>query len=154
MMRRALSLLRRALRCQAGSMAIETAIIAPVLIALSIGGFEIGSIVARQTELQSAAAEAAAIVRAATPATSEERTAIRDVVATSTGLSTGQVSVTEIYRCADATAYVTSEADCSTGVVINKFIRLAIADTYHPLWAEFGIGSELTFDVTRTVQVG
>ena len=153
-MRRALPLLSRVLRCQAGSMAIETAIIAPALIALSIGGFEIGSIVARQTELQSAAAEAAAIVRAAVPTTSAERTAIRDVVAASTGLSTGEVSVTEVYRCADATAYVTSEADCNTGVVVNKFIRLAIADTYHPIWAEFGIGSELTFDVTRTVQVG
>lgn len=135
-------------------MAIETAIIAPVLITLSIGGFEIGSIVARQTELQSAAAEAAAIVRAATPATSQERTAIRDVVAASTGLETGQVSVTEIYRCADATAYVTSADSCSGGVVVNKFIRLAIADTYQPLWSQFGMGSELTFNVTRTVQVG
>ncbi len=153
-MRRVLHHFRQALCCQAGSMAIETAIIAPVLLALSIGGFEIGSVVARQTELQSAAAEAAAIVRAATPATSEERIAIRDVVAASTGLGTGQVSVTEVYRCADATAYVTSSATCTAGVVVNKFIRLAIADTYHPIWAEFGIGSEMTFNVTRTVQVG
>lgn len=153
-MRRAFPFLRRALRCQAGSMAIETAIIAPVLIALSIGGFEIGAIVARQTELQSAAAEAAAIVRAATPATSEERIAIRDVVAASSGLAVGQVSVTEIYRCADASAYVTTTDNCNPGVVVNKFIRLAIADTYHPLWADFGIGSEMTFNVVRTVQVG
>lgn len=153
-MRGLFSHLKPVLRCQAGSMAIETAIIAPVLVALSIGGFEIGSIVARQTELQTAAAEAAAIVRAATPATSQERLAIRDVVAASARLTTGQVSVTEIYRCADATAYVTSADSCANGVVVNKFIRLAIADTYYPLWAEFGIGSSLTFDVTRTVQVG
>lgn len=154
MMGRAILLMRQALGCQAGSMAIETAIIAPVLIALSIGGFEIGSVVARQTELQSAAAEAAAIVRAATPATSEERIAIRDVVAASAGLATDRVSVTEVYRCADATAYVTSTESCNVGVVVNKFIRLTIADTYHPIWSDFGIGSEMTFNVTRTVQVG
>ncbi|MEO5707395.1 MAG: TadE/TadG family type IV pilus assembly protein [Alteraurantiacibacter sp.] len=154
MIARHLSTLAVMLRCQAGSMAIETAIIAPVLISLSIGGFEIGSIVARQTELQTAAAEAAAIVRAATPATVEERTVIRDIVVTSADLTAEQVSVVEIYRCADSTAYVTDAASCDAGVVVNKFIRLAISDTYQPLWTEFGIGNGLTFDVTRTIQVG
>lgn len=154
MIGRSLSMLTAVLRCQAGSMAIETAIIAPVLVTLSIGGFEIGSIVARQTELQTAAAEAAAIVRAATPSTEVERMAIRDVVATSAGLTSDQASVVEIYRCADSAAYVTDASTCDAGVVVNKFIRLTISDTYHPLWAEFGIGNGLTFDVTRTIQVG
>ncbi len=154
MMSRQLALLQRVLHCQSGSMAIETAIIAPVLVALSIGGFEIGSIVARQTELQTAAAEAAAIVRAATPATSAERMTIRDIVATSTDLNAQNVSVVEIYRCAASTAYVTNAGSCGTGVVVNKFIRVTITDNYQPLWSEFGVGSTLTFDVTRTIQVG
>lgn len=153
-MRRLLPCLRKSLRCDAGSMAIETAIIAPVLIALSIGGFEIGSIVARQTELQSAAAEAAAIVRAAVPDTSEKRVAIRNVVAASTELQNWQVSVVRIYRCADATSYVTTAEECASGQVVNKFIRLTIWDYYEPIWAQFGVGSSLTFNVTRTVQIG
>lgn len=153
-MRTPLSLVRQVLRCQAGSMAIETAIIAPVLVALSVGGFEVGSLVARQTELQTAAAEAAAIVRAATPDTSDKRRAIRNVVATSTDLQTWQVSVVEIYRCADAADYITDASTCGEGVVVNKFIRVVIWDYYRPIWAEFGIGSAMTFNVTRTVQVG
>jgi Flp pilus assembly protein TadG len=153
-MRRLFTNLRRCLRCDAGSMAIETAIIAPVLIALSIGGFEIGSIVARQTELQSAAAEAAAIVRASIPDTSEKRVAIRNVVAASTELQTWQVSVVRIYRCAAETSYVTTAEECDSGQVVNKFIRLTIWDYYEPIWAQFGVGSSLTFNVTRTVQIG
>ncbi len=154
MIGRPLTTLAALLRCQAGSMAIETAIVAPVLVTLSIGGFEIGSIVARQTELQTAAAEAAAIVRAATPETEVERITIRDVVLTSADLAADQVSVVEIYRCADSSAYVTEQTSCDAGVVVNKFIRLTISDTYHPLWAEFGIGTALDFNVTRTIQVG
>jgi Flp pilus assembly protein TadG len=153
-MRRLFTHLRKGLRCNAGSMAIETAIIAPVLVALSIGGFEIGSIIARQTELQSAAAEAAAIVRAAVPDTSEKRLAIRNVVAASSELQTWQVSVVRIYRCADETSYVTTADECDDGQVVNKFIRLTIWDYYEPIWSQFGVGNSLTFNVTRTVQIG
>lgn len=154
MMERARTLLGHLRQCQAGSMAIETAIIAPVLIGLSIGGFEIGSIVARQTELQTSAAEAAAIVRAASPETSEELITIRDVVAESSKVPTSNVSVVEIYRCADSSAYVTTSTSCGAGTVVNRFIRLAITDTYYPMWSEFGIGSSMSFDVTRVIQIG
>lgn len=146
--------------CQSGAMAIETAIIAPALITLTIGGFEVGSVVARQTELQSAAAEAAAVVRAVAPETSAERTTIRDIVTASTGLTNGQVSVVEVYRCGNGTSYVTQENTCNggsganSGGVASTYIRLTMADTYQPIWTEFGMGSALTLNVTRTVLVG
>ena len=59
------SRIARIRRNEDGSMAIETAFVAPILLVLALGGFEVSSMVARQTELQSAAAEAAAVVRAA-----------------------------------------------------------------------------------------
>jgi len=151
---RLLALAERLVLDQRGSMAIEVAFLAPVLLVMSLGAFEVGSMVARQTELQSATAEAAAIVRAATPATADERTAIRDVLATSASLTTDKVSVVEIYRCNDSAAYVTNRDTCASGAVVNKFIRISIADTYQPLWTRYGVGSDMAFNVVRTIQVG
>lgn len=150
-----LALFSRALaRCQHGGMAIETVFIAPILIALSIGGFEVSSIVARQTELQSAAAEAAAVVRASVPETAEERTTIRDIVMTSTDVEASQVSVVEVYRCGSSADYAVNLPTCATGSVLSKYIRVTISDTYQPMWTEFGFGSALDFGVTRTILVG
>lgn len=135
-----------------GSMAIETAFVAPVLLIMALGGFEVSTMVARQTELQSAAAEAASVVRAVIPETAEERTTVRNILATSTGLTTEQITVTEIYRCGTAEAYITS-GGCGTGVQY-KFIQVDLTDTYEPMWTKWGVGTGFTYNVSRTVQIG
>lgn len=150
----------RLVACEAGAMAVETVIIAPVLITMAIGGFEVGSIVARQTELQSAAAEAASVVRAAIPETEAQRTAIRDIAVTSTGLTSQDVSVVEVYRCGTSQRYRSSASLCESlwwwdeDDGISKYIQITIVDSYQPMWTEFGIGSAFTFGVTRTILVG
>jgi Flp pilus assembly protein TadG len=140
------------LRQQSGSVTIEVAIVAPVLLLLSLGGFDASSMVARQTELQSAAAEAAAIVQAVPPTDDASRTTVRDVLKVSAGLSDDQVSVVEIYRCGTSTAYVTTN-NCSAGEHVSKFIRATLTDTYAPVWTNFGIGGPVDYDVVRTVQI-
>ena len=150
---RAPSILRRLAGQTSGTMAIETAIIAPVLIVMSVGGFEVSSMVARQSELQSAAAEAASIVRAVIPEEASQRTTIDDVVEASTGLSDEHVSVVEIYRCGTATAYVTTNT-CASGDTVSKYIRVTIQDTYTPTWTQFGVGGPVDYNVVRTVQIG
>lgn len=146
------TLLHRLVGNTAGSMAIETAIVAPVLILLSIGGFEVSSMVARQSELQSAAAEAAAIVRAVPPEDSAQRTTIRDVLKVSTGLGNDDVTVTEIYRCGTTTTYVTTNTCLSTDAV-STFIRVNLSDTYVPTWTQFGVGGPVDYNVERVVQI-
>ena len=133
-------------------MTIEVAIVAPVLLLLSLGGFDASSMVARQTELQSAAAEAAAIVQAAPPTDEAGRNTVRDVLKVSTGLADGQVSVVEIYRCGTNTAYETTN-NCSTGQHVSKFIQATLTDTYSPVWTNFGIGEPVNYNVIRTVQI-
>lgn len=137
---------------QQGSVTIEVAIVAPVLLLLSLGGFDASSMVARQTELQSAAAEAAAIVQATPPTDEASRTTVRDVLKVSAGLADDQVSVVEIYRCGTSTDYVTTNS-CTSGEHVSKFIRTTMTDTYSPVWTNFGIGGPVNYNVVRTVQI-
>ncbi|RPF70335.1 TadE/TadG family type IV pilus assembly protein [Aurantiacibacter spongiae] len=152
-----------------GSMAIETAIVAPVLLCMALGGFEVSSMVARQTELQSAAAEAAAVVRAVSPETAAERRTVRNIVATSicgndTPDTSGDaatcgasnqtsVTVTPLVRCGTATSYVASGTDCGAQATY-KFIRVDLADRYDPIWTKWGITNGFNYNMSRTVQVG
>jgi len=135
-------------------MLIETALVAPMLVLLALGGFEVSSIIARQTELQSAVAEAAAVVRAAIPEDQESRNAIRDVVKESTGLTSDQVSVTETYRCGTGQTYTNTADTCGSGAPEYKFVRVSLTDVYTPIWTHFGVSSPMTFTVTRTIQIG
>jgi Flp pilus assembly protein TadG len=135
-------------------MAIETAIVAPILLVLSLGGVEAGSMVARQSELQSAAAEALNIVQATTPDTASERSAIRDVLRASTGITAANgVTVSEIWRCGTtATFERDNSANCGSAA-ISTYVEITLQETYTPTWTAFGIGSPVTYNVVRQVQI-
>lgn len=136
-----------------GSTAVETAIVAPVLALLSLGAFQVSYMVARQNELQSAAAEAAAIVLISPPETSAEISEIADVIRESTGLGADQVAVTRVHRCGMAASYVSDAGACAPGEEVSTFLMIRMTDTYAPEWTKFGVGEPLTFDIRRTVQV-
>ena len=145
--------LRRLRGDTAGSMVIETAIVAPVLAVLSLGGFEASSMVARQSELQSAAAEAEAIALASTPDTLQERNTIKAVIRASTGLAASKVTISNKYRCGTDAAKVANKATCPNADQVTTYLEIALTDTYTPVWTEFGIGSPLTYRVNRAVMV-
>ena len=140
-------------RDRRGSMAIETAIVAPVLALMAVGAFQVSAMVARQSELQSAAAEAEAIALAAVPETQAQVDTIRNVIKASAGLTDDQVTITRVYRCTNNTVYVTSAASCASGAEVSSFLRIAMTDKYVPQWTRLGIGRPITYRVTRTVQV-
>ena len=150
-MRSTLYLFARLLRDQRGTMVIETAVVAPVLVLMSLGAFQVSTLVARQSELDSAAAEGAAIAIASPPNTSAKLTTLQQVIMTSTGLAASNVFVTAAYRCNSSTAYVTTSTSCTSGV-ISHFVKIYITDTYTPKWVQYGIGSPITYRVTRYVE--
>ena len=139
---------------QSGAMAIETALVAPILLVLSLGGVEAGSMVARQSELQSAAAEALNIVQAAPPEDAGDRTAVRDVLMASTGITDDEdVAVVEIWRCGTASGFERSNAANCGSSAVSTYIEITLEETYTPTWTAFGIGSPVTYNVVRQVQI-
>lgn len=137
----------------AGAVMIEVAVVAPVLVMLSAGAFEASSMVARQSELQSALSEATQIVIAASPTTQAELNTIEDVVEASTGLADGKVTLSPIYRCGTTATMVTVDGSCVDPVTQSSYIRIQVSDTYTPLWTSFGFGSDVDYSIDQTVQV-
>jgi Flp pilus assembly protein TadG len=143
----------RLARASDGTMAIETAFVAPVLVVMCLGGFEASRIVSRNTELRTALAEAGDIAIASPPDSQERIDAVEDIVEASTDLDDGDVTVTQKFRCDNDDAFVEAEADCGATAVVSSFLEISVADTYDPAWTEFGIGEPIALAVTRTVQV-
>lgn len=150
------SLLRAVARDRRGTMAIETAFVIPILATMCLGGFEVSQLVARNTELQTALAEAAAISLARQPQTQEEIDIIIGVVAVSTGLDpdpdAGEIVMLPKYRCSTG-PLIDSSAACDPDEPISSYLQLTVKDSYDPMWTEFGIGETVQFSKTRMLQI-
>ena len=146
-----LPLLRTLLRDQRGSMAIETAFVAPVMILLVLGVVDLGLLVSQQQQLQSAALEAESIVMGTLdPATMSDST-MESVLEASLGLNSNQLALSRVYRC-DGGAF-SAVKGCTGSEQNYEYIKLVLNDTYAPSWTQLGFGSASNFTVTRTVQI-
>lgn len=144
---------RHVLRDRHGAMAIETAIVAPLLAVMALGTFEVGTMVSRQQELQSSASEAEGIILAVAGGTGATSDKIEEVIENSLGLSGDQVTLQQRFRCDTATTLSTDASTCDSDLPIYQYVLLNVTDTYTPIWTDFGVGSPLTYSVERTVQV-
>lgn len=145
--------LPRAAQDECGAVAIETAIIAPILALLCVGAFQASMMVVRQSELQSVAEEAQAIVLASSPDTEAEMSVLKQVIVASSGLSEDRVTLAKVYRCDSDPSFVTSGENCEEGSEISTFVRITLTDTYTPQWTEMGIGGPINYNVVRAVQL-
>lgn len=138
-----------------GAMVVETAIVLPALVMLSLGAFDASKMIARQTELQQAVAEAAQIALASTPDTQSERDTIAGIIRTSTGLTgtkAQQVVIGVEYRCGTSTTLSTANT-CGTTGAVSTYMTISVNDTYTPIWTGFGIGSPVSLTVSRKVVI-
>jgi len=158
--------LRRLRRDRQGSVVIETAFVAPLLVLMAVGSFEVSSMVARQNELQSGVAEAAAVALAANMGAETTTTQLKSMLKESLDLTDQQVTVTRLFRCDNNTALVANRDTCGGGnsggaddngggndVVVSSYIRIRLQDTYTPVWSKIGIARPVTYTVRRTVQL-
>lgn len=145
--------LGRLLRNERGSTVIETAIVMPFLLTLSLGSFDVSRIIARQSELQKAANEAGDIALAKKPTTDTQKATVKSVIMTSTGLPTENVTVATVFRCGSDSTFVTDIAACGTGAAVATYVQVTLTDTVTPFWTQFGMGSSIGLTVTRQAQI-
>ena len=136
-----------------GAALIETAIVLPILVLMCLGAFEVSMIVARQSELQGAAAEAAAIALAAKPDTTAKMDTVKQVIETSTGLAAGSVALETVYRCQGLEGFYPSAASCVAGTYAWRYLQIDMHDSYAPLWTRFGVDQPVDYNVRRFVMV-
>jgi|GEM_PF-429935 len=151
-----------------GSIVIETAFVAPVLILMSVGSFEVSHMVARQHELQSGATEAEAVALAANLGLHTNTQQLEALLEDSLDLEDNQLTITKLYRCNNDSDLVASSDSCDGGnsgqgqdeehgndedIVVSTYIRLQFSDTYTPIWAHIGVAGNLEFSIDRTVQL-
>lgn len=140
--------------CSRGVLAIESVLVAPVLVLMALGAFQMGQVVSRQQELQSGASEVVAIILAANASSSAiSSDDIKAVVKTSLNLADNEVTLTRKYRCGTATTLTETANSCATGVQQYEYVVVALTDTITPTWAKYGMGSAFNFSVNRTVQI-
>lgn len=147
------TLVARLLRCRTGAMAIETALVAPVLAVLSIGTFEVGTMVSRQQELQSGASEAEGIILAAAASGGASSDDIKVVIEQSLDLDDGQVELTQRFRCNSEDELILDGTGCDDTKPVYRYVHVVLTDTYTPVWANFGVGGPIDYNVERTVMV-
>jgi Flp pilus assembly protein TadG len=148
LVRAALLRLQRDIR---GTAVIETAIVAPVLICMALGGFEVSNMIARQHDLQNGAADAEQIVLAAASGTATDADTVKAVLAATLEIPLDNIDVAKVYRCGTTDTLVT--AQCSTGSWQSTYVQVTFRDTYTPTWTSFGVGAPVDFRVERLIQV-
>ena len=145
-------ILARLARDPRGAMAIETALIAPVLALMALGTFDVTNMVSKQQDLQSAANEATEIIIAAANGTGVSSTKLHDILVNSLNLQDDQVTIDQLFRCDAATTTVTDASSCDSSKPIYQYVKLTITESYPPEWTKFGVGQTINYSVVRTVQ--
>ena len=141
------------LRDNRGSVVVETALVAPVLALMSVGAFQVSQAVARQHELQTGADDAASLALAGWQHDTGDINAIRQVIQRTLSLNANQVTLARKFRCGTNTALVDDRATCTPGTIVTSYLQIRLTDTYRPMWADFGVGSDIDYDVRRLVVV-
>lgn len=145
----------RILRDNAGTMSIETALVAPVLATMALGAFEGSSMLSRQQQLQSAANEASEIILAAANGTGVTSSDLEDILEASLDIKDDQLTIAARYRCDDSTSLVSTKptSTCPTSKPIYTYVKLTLTEKYTPVWTSFGIGKAVTYKIERTIQI-
>lgn len=140
-------------RDERGAVLIETAIIAPVLLVMSIGAYDVSRGVARQTELQEVTAEFAAIAMARESVGQTEIEQMKEIAVASARVDENAIEIVENVKCGIAPDVYDASYLCPGSEEQSRLLTIAIEATYVPTWTNFGVGRPINLSVTRSVQI-
>lgn len=143
----------RLLRDTAGAVVIETALVTPALVLMSVGTYQVSQVIARQHELQAGADEAMSIALGGWSDNSTQISAMKDVIQRSTGVTSDKITIDRMFRCGSNSTYTSDKSTCPADSIISTFLKLKLNDTYTPVWTDFGVGKPINLAVTRMVQI-
>ena len=151
-----------ALRAVRGNVAVELALLAPILMALLVGAVDFSSMIYEQMRLASAvrtgvqftlqsdfSAQDLDGVAATLCSNTEGLADIREAVCDATGLDQSQVTVTPSCECADGSS-VDCTATCSDGSV---YVNVAAQVEFQTLFSYPLIDNPLTLTADATIRV-
>ena len=106
--------------------------------------------------MQSAAAEAEAIVQASAPTDSAARDKVQEILKASIDPKSTNPhdteTVTQVFRCGSGN-YQTVLPTCATGQKLSSYIKIVLTNSYTPTWTSFGVGWTMNYNVVRMVQI-
>ena len=146
-------LFSRLLRDKRGTSLIETALVTPIMLVLSLGSVQVSQVVARQHELDTGADQATALVQAGWTNPTQQAAALKAMLQASLGLSASQIVIASKYRCGITATYVDVAGSCAVGTIEATILQIRLTDRYTPTWTDFGVGSPIDLSVQRMVQV-
>ena len=131
--------------CARGSVAIELALLAPVLAAILLGSVDLGSYIYEKMQIQSAS-RAGAQYAVQSPGNSQDPVSIAVAVrASSTDLATGATITTETFcSCSDGSETAVSGTtgcggSCTGGEFPALSVRVTVSNTFTPVFPYPGI---------------
>lgn len=143
----------RLLKDTAGAVVIETALLTPALVLMSVGTYQVSQVVARQHELQAGAEQAMSMALGGWVDNDTQVTTMKSVIQRSTGVSSDNITITRLYRCGLSTSYVADKSTCASTDIVSSYLKLKLKDTYTPVWTSFGVGAPINLGVVRMVQL-
>ncbi len=137
-----------------GAAIVETAIIAPVLALLALGSYDMSRMIARQHDLQGGASDVEGIILAVATGPGTNVQKIENVLEQSLDLTnSGSVTVVKRFRCGVADTLVSAASECDTDDTVATYVEVTLTETYRPTWTKFGIGGDMDYNFTRTIQI-